>query len=694
MRTYSYWGAAGIGFCLVIGSTTIFAKTYNVGQVSAKGSSVTSHSKGTGQTISTQATQTQSKVLKNIIQNATNPTSDFTQSIKNQPNILTFISGSSQSGANIHLRGFNSSHLDFTLDGIPVNGAGSGSVYTNEIETNSDLSSVTVAPGAGSASTPGSTDFGGSIKLKTQNPGPKFYIQPSVGYGSYNTRQYGAKLNTGLVLNNTTSILLSAQSQKSNGYFTNDKTYYDNNFTAKSLSHVGPGTLTLYFHSHHEHYNYYNGITRSEKKKYGIKYSGYNSNPHSGNYYGYGTNKFREYRTYGKYKVHKGAITASDQFYYYFLRGYGGYGLGFGPIYHVRDYDNGHNIGNISKLQYKTKYVTLKGGAYWRRANFDHYANPTAQFGPSSLSEFYNERVITSTFQPYIEAPIHLFNDRLTIKPGLKYSHVVRTFNNNLKPNSGHKHAAFNNLLPSFGMNFSVLKGWHLYFNYTRSFKPPNYSQFYSGRFNPNLKPEIANSYELGSTWDQGRWSGKFTLYETHFLSYIRSKPVNIAGSTKSLSQLQNTGGRINQGASLINNYKITNWLSGFVNIGYLNAYYPKGNYQTTYSPHTTDSIGLHLQHKRWNAGISAKYTSSYKTSLYGSKYYTVNGRVGGKAYVGYTIKGKEAAAIGAKSISFKVNVSNLFDQQNVYSASGSPANPRRKYQKPINAFGRVSIRF
>ncbi|AWN17272.1 TonB-dependent receptor [Salinisphaera sp. LB1] len=648
----------------------------------------------TGQAQVPDATRTITTVTQAQIQDATSPVQDFAAALTNQPNFFRSHTGSNDSGSDFRLRGFQKDHLNVMIDGIPINSSDDGSVYTNDVTNNYAISSIDVMPGAGSASTVGLSNFGGSIDVHSKDPQPNFYVQPYLGVGSFHAKQYGAQINTGSFLNDSTSAILSLSARDGDGYYDHTNTKYRNDATFKAISKLPLGKLTLYFHSTDQSYNYYRGITDAEKAQYGKRYNGYNEDPKTTNYYGYNYNKYYNNRTYIKYEIHRDKIDVSNQLYYYHGSGYGASGYSdynTGDLYLEKSWNKTNQVGNIFRFAYDTKYATFKTGVYWSYQNTDHVANLNPLFGAPAKSPVYDETVKNSTEQPYIEVEIRPFK-HFTVTPGLKYARIDRDFYNNSY--NEHQTVSYNRLLPSLGMNYQLLEGWNLYANYTRSFKPPGYNQFYSGRFNLALAPEEADSYEVGTIWDKGPWSGRLTLFDTHYLSYIRSKSFQEPNGSGTFSQLVNAGGRVNQGVELENSYAFNSWLSGFANIGYLDAYYSDHGQPPTQSPRNTDALGLRVKYNGWSGGISADYTSAYYVSLYDNQYYKISSHVDTKAYAKYDVPDAIVKNWGVKKMSFSVNLDNLLNDQYVTGAGYGPANPRKKYAEPFNVFAGMYVRF
>ena len=88
---------------------------------------------------------------------------------------------------------------------------------------------------------------------------------------------------------------------------------------------------------------------------------------------------------------------------------------------------------------------------------------------------------------------------------------------------------------PSVSAGMWIKEGWKLKGSASRAFRLPTYTDLYysdpANQGNPNLKPEIAWSYEGGLLWDRGgRYDAQVTVFERrekNDIDYVRSSPAD-----------------------------------------------------------------------------------------------------------------------------------------------------------------------
>jgi len=646
------------------------------------------------------STQTEETITGQAI-SAMNPTGDFAQSLANLPNMNIVPSGNNGiNGSNIYMRGMDQSLINFTMDGIPINSPIGYSFYSNENLPPQYISFIDVKPGAGSAATVGNANFAGTVAIHSAIPSKHFSAMPFYGYGSFGTQSYGGTINSGNILGGIipTRIFLGATNTRSHGYFYNTQSH-KYTFMFKSISHIGPGRLTLFFFQNNQTWNFYDGATQQQIAEYGRRYSGNSVNPNSPEYYGVNFKKFLNWQFYAKYAFHIGKLDLSDQYYYFYGKGGGHFTQNSraapGGFYLATKIFPVHEFGNILKARYPFSSGSLEAGVWADSDNetaFQYQSNLYNRFTGALVSAPVDQPVVTESVQPYVQVKWNP-NPALLLTTGVKLLNLHRTWRNYTK--NLERWANFNQWLPSFGVNYALQPNWHLYFNYTRSAEAPSSSQLTASYFNSSLQPEIANSYETGTYWHQGAWGGRFTAFRTNFENYILSTPVVIGNQV--FSTQSNAGAAIYQGLELSNTYQITPWLSAFANFGILDARMTSKSQPALQAPHHTEAIGLNVNTSHWQGMVAVQQI--------GSRYYAT-GATGNSKLGGY-IAGSLSVAYDTGAISLwkgyrlpnlqiSVHVNNLFNNDYALSASPSISSAGVAYQlaQPINAFAQISTTF
>jgi len=87
-------------------------------------------------------------------------------------------------GGSFTIRGFDSSRVSQTIDGIPLNDSGNYALYTNQQVDPEVLESVNVNLGSTDVDSPTASAAGGTINLRTRDPSDDFGVMTSVSYGN------------------------------------------------------------------------------------------------------------------------------------------------------------------------------------------------------------------------------------------------------------------------------------------------------------------------------------------------------------------------------------------------------------------------------------------------------------------------------------------------------------------------------
>ncbi|WP_404367463.1 TonB-dependent receptor [Sphingomonas sp. MMS24-J45] len=88
-------------------------------------------------------------------------------------------------GGTFTIRGFDSTRISQTLDGIPLNDTGNYAIYSNQQQDPETLESVSVNLGTTDVDSPTASAVGGTVNIRTRIPSEKFGVIASGTYGQY-----------------------------------------------------------------------------------------------------------------------------------------------------------------------------------------------------------------------------------------------------------------------------------------------------------------------------------------------------------------------------------------------------------------------------------------------------------------------------------------------------------------------------
>ncbi|MFZ3484645.1 TonB-dependent receptor [Sphingomonas sp. 3-13AW] len=101
------------------------------------------------------------------------------------------------SGGGFRIRGFDSSRISQTLDGIPLNDSGSYAIYTNQQVDSEIIDNVNVNLGATDVDSPTASAVGGTVNLRTRVPGDDLGAMATASYGEYGYHRVFGMIDTG-----------------------------------------------------------------------------------------------------------------------------------------------------------------------------------------------------------------------------------------------------------------------------------------------------------------------------------------------------------------------------------------------------------------------------------------------------------------------------------------------------------------
>ncbi len=288
-------------------------------------------------------------------------------------------------------------------------------------------------------------------------------------------------------------------------------------------------------------------------------------------------------------------------------------------------------------------------------------------------------------------------SDDLSATANLRYDKIDLDYTDS-SDNSLSK--SFNVYSYRIGANYNLNESHSLFINYSTGFRAPTISQLFAGDVstygttlnNPNLKPEHAKNYEIGSRGTLGNINYEASIFKMDRDNFIMKTAGNYGEVDSTLTDIwDNIGGAKHEGFELAVNSKMNESFSYNLAYTYLNAKYTdyenfgihfdadgdgridtgeveytdvSGNYIPRTSQHTVNFI-LNYQYNS-NMKLSTEYTK--KSDYYADDLNTLK------------IKGQEAinllAQYDAKNDSFEYSlfarVDNLLDNQYYNSARAS----------------------
>src|ERR1700693_5302983 len=239
------------------------------------------------------ASQPQSIVGADFIQNNDAPAANYTDIIKFTPSVWTVDPNGPGLMENLgtSIRGFQDGQFNVTLDGIPWFDPNDFTHHSTSYFMSQDIGNVVVDRGPGNAGTFGNATFGGTVYMQPADPKKTMGLTTLLSFGSFNTRLYGVRFDTGEVSEwGGTRALISLKTLSSDGYLSNANLDRSNAFV-KVVQPVNDSTeITFATNLNKLKQNPPVGATPNQLAAFGVNYA-YNQDPASQGYYGYNVDK-------------------------------------------------------------------------------------------------------------------------------------------------------------------------------------------------------------------------------------------------------------------------------------------------------------------------------------------------------------------------------------------------------------------
>ncbi|MCL6697258.1 TonB-dependent receptor [Sphingomonas sp. NSE70-1] len=124
-------------------------------------------------------------------------------------------------GGTLTVRGFDSTRVSYTLDGIQLNDSGNYNIYSNFSIDPELIEQVNVNLGSTDVDSPTASAVGGTINQRTRIPGNDFGGRVSASFGEFDYRRYFGMIDTGEFTSYGTRAFLSASTSKYDNPYNN-----------------------------------------------------------------------------------------------------------------------------------------------------------------------------------------------------------------------------------------------------------------------------------------------------------------------------------------------------------------------------------------------------------------------------------------------------------------------------------------
>jgi iron complex outermembrane receptor protein len=657
-----------------------------------------------------QAAQPTSVIGKDYIENNVPYSENFDRIIQISPSV----SNVEPTGIGLQqnfqetIRGFRYTQFNNTFDGLVLPGSiGNLAPQTGAYFLAHDIKSISIDRGPGTASQIGYATFGGTVAVTTVDPANTWGVNPYGTIGSWGLRLGGLRLDTGAIPQlGGTKAMIDAEHEVGNGYLTGTSTLRNNVF-GKAEAPIGDNTVLTVegmYNYARTHTPY--GATEQQIRTLGPNYA-LNYDPLSQAFTGYNVDNYYTDFDYIGIKSNFGDGWSIDDKAYtasYYHNGTSGKDVnGTTPNLTGSYYVNGvktkltdavpgyatHSdfraVGNSFALTKDTAFgqaraglwVDYNSGSSYKTNvilsdNLLPYATKPTQY--AAYKTLYNTTL--TTVQPYVEFAAKPLPG-LTITPGLKYTFVARALDATIissAPSTAPPNQSWDALLPAIDAHYEIMKGWVAYAQIAEGFLAPplNALTVPAAGANPNLKPQTTVNYQIGTTFQNDRFSLGLDAYFIQFQNYIVAQ--TIAGNTS----YTNNGGAVFKGIEAEATVKIGGGLAIYANATANDATYDGSGFPVAQAPRSTGAIGPIFQRDNFYGSLLAKYVGPQyaldETSSTGQilhPQYPIPGFYNADLAVGYKLV---LPKFNDRSLALRFNLLNIFNDHSITGYIGSTA--------------------
>lgn len=148
----------------------------------------------------------------------------------------------------------------------------------------------------------------------------------------------------------------------------------------------------------------------------------------------------------------------------------------------------------------------------------------------------YSNRIASTDIQRSTVAPWlggrYAINETVSLSAAGRYEAAINDIDHNSAAQNYDENKTFNGLAAQFGINIKIEESWNTYFRFDQIYRYPaidemaSYWGYGSDSFNPNLKPERGQNYEIGVNFSKGIWRANASAFFMHLDEEIMYNPL------------------------------------------------------------------------------------------------------------------------------------------------------------------------
>ena len=145
------------------------------------------------------------------------------------------------SGGTLNIRGFDSSRISLTFDGVPLNDSGNYAIFSNQQVDPELIEQVNVNLGTTDVDSPTASAVGGTVNYRTMTPTEDFGVKVSGSAGDFEFMRIFGMVNTGNITSFGTRAFFSASMARNNNPFNNYGVVDKQQYNGKIYQPIGDG---------------------------------------------------------------------------------------------------------------------------------------------------------------------------------------------------------------------------------------------------------------------------------------------------------------------------------------------------------------------------------------------------------------------------------------------------------------------
>ena len=660
------------------------------------------------------ARSAQSQVSNEFIREYTSPVADYSQVLQMAPGMFSYSpNGVGLGDTKTTMRGYSDSNAVISFDGIPFNDTNGVSHHSWVFFPSQFIGGADIDRSPGSAATIGQATFAGNINLLSRPMEPQKRVSVEASYGSWNTRLYGAELETGQFgKDGASNLLINVHEMKSDGYETFNAQKRDA-VSAKYQFALTDNTLVTAFASYLNLKNNtpnVKGVTRANVTA-GNFTQLLGGDPTKADYYGYNFyNIDTDFNYLGIASNLGNGWKLDDKVYVYrywnkqnynsFKYKSDGITVDSTTLTSTSGVDKLNSYvtkGNLLRLSQESSIGTFRTGLWYDVADSFRYQIPTnPKTWVDQAAPNFSETYTTTTTQPYAEYEFNV-SPALKVTPGIKYASYRQDFNHLQDNGSGSdvgtlggtfnattgvitggapsisNSITYTDWLPSLDVHYMLRPNWSVYGQYAYGDQIPPTSIFDVTNAKVATAPKATKSrtFQTGTVWK----SEKYTLGVDVYRTNLDSPYSCVNDSTTGSSVCTLNGSQVNQGIEAESTIALGGGFSVYLNATAGTAKYDTGLWVSG-APADTETLGLNYQSNGWDVGLLTKRvgkmyidgTDAATGKIAIHQAFTLDAVTLTNLFVNYTIKNPIGWSKQAK-IQFGIN--NLFNNHSVVDVPG-----------------------